>query len=355
MAGSVETLFDRRSLLKRAALTAGAVALGAAADAAPAFAGGTGPDGPIDAFEGLLLAMGADTLVVERWNAPVTLDVTSLATLWKGGDVAISAFNVGDSVLARTVAGNLTNAWANLVKVRGTIVGTTSRGYEVRDGDGHSTEVIFSGATKMEDALGRRQLPPAAFENGTWVDAAGLGVDGTIFSSILRYQLPGAQAAAAQMEPARVNYSANRVTSFEYRSFASWFDCPTNAGACKTCNTSNSSQTAWPAMSACGCCTTTCCDCAKNCLAQAYLSCGTNVIVTDPCTNISNTCAIVSCGPCNNVSCNTCSPGPVCSHHCAICGGNPTPPIVDLTKPTFAVFRDPSLYGCTLANVKNGV
>jgi hypothetical protein len=353
MTGSVETLFNRRGLLKRAALAAGAVALGA--DVAPASAGGFGPDGPIDAFEGSLLAMGSNTLVVERWNQPVTLEVTQLATLWKGGDVNISSFKVGDSVLARTVAGNLTNAWANLVKVRGTIIATTSRGYEVRDGDGRTTEVIFSGATKMEDALGQRQLPPAAFETGTWVDAAGLALDGVIFSSVLRYQLPGTQAAPPQMEPPRVTYSANRVTSFEYRSFASWFDCSNGAGACHTCNTSNSSQTAWPAMSACGCCTTTCCDCAKNCLAQAYLSCGTNVIVTDPCTNISDTCAIVTCGPCNNVSCNNCNPGPVCSHHCAICGGNPSPPIVDLTKPTFAVFRNPSSYGCTLANVTNGV
>jgi hypothetical protein len=348
---------DRRTLLKRAALAAGAVALGSAADAGRAFGGGIGPDGPIDAFEGSLLAVGPSTLVVERWNASVTLEVSALSTLWKGGDVPISSFKVGDTVLVRTVAGSLTDAWANLEKVRGTIIGATPRGYEVRDGHGNLTEVVFSGTTRMEDALGKRQLPPARFDDGTWVDAAGLGVDGTIFSSIVRYQLPGTQPRAAKMVPPRVTYSEDRITSFEYRSFASWYSCCTGCGGCSSpkCNTSNSSQTAWPALSACGCCTGTCCDCAKNCLAQAYLSCGTAVIVTDPCTNISNTCTIVDCGPCNNVSCKTCSPGPTCSHTCSICGGNPSPPIVDLTKPTFTVFRNPANYGCTLANVKNGV
>lgn len=343
---NLQNRYSRRAALQKAALGAGALAVGAYAR--PAWAGGVGPDGSIDAYEGLLLGKGTSSLIVERYGQPITTQVTPAATLWKGEATSLSSFLEGDSVLVRTVAGQLTNAWANLDKVRGAVAGENPTGYEVVDDrTGQTVEVVIQGSTKTQDVFGQASALPSNAPTGTWFDAAGLAVEGAIIGSVVRFALPGVRSRAAHIEPPKMR----ELASFEYRQMATWFSCPTGAGRCGTCNTSNSSQCAWPALDTCGCCSTTCCDCAKNCFTQAYLSCGTNVVVTDPCTNAGNTCAIVDCGPCNNQSCHTRCSTVTCGHTCTECGGQRTTPIVDLTKPSFAIFRDPSQFGCILANV----
>jgi hypothetical protein len=85
-----------------------------------------------------------------------------------------------------------------------------------------------------------------------------------------------------------------------------------------------------------------------NCLALAIASCGHHVQVTDACSGKYHDTVIADCGPCMS-TCN-CSIN-VCNHTCSLCGKSSTHPIVDLTKPTFAVFRDPNNYGCFPAKV----
>jgi hypothetical protein len=99
-------------------------------------------------------------------------------------------------------------------------------------------------------------------------------------------------------------------------------------------------------MDMCGCCTGSCCDCGKNCANSPgwYLPCGYAVTVTDACNGHYKVTFIADCGPCNNGGCHTCSPV-TCSHTCSLCTSRATP-VVDLTKPTFALFHDPAAVGC---------
>lgn len=336
---------SRRALLQRAAF--GAVAVSYAGLRVPGAWAGSGSTSGIDAFEGLLLGISSNTLVVERWGAPVNVPVTPAATLWKGGQTSIRAFQEGDECLVRLVGGTLTNAWANLTKVRGEIAQSANGSYVVVDDiTKQDTLLTVDGSSDLVDALTALPTIPSNLPIGTWVDAAGLAVDGGIIVSNVRYVLPDAEPVHFPTAPTISGAGADVVPSFEYRNMGSWFNCPTGAGRCGTCNTSNSSQVAWPALDTCGCCSTSCCDCAKNCMAQAYLSCGSQVVLYDPCSNIGNTCKIVDCGPCNNKSCHTRCTTVTCGHTCNECGGLETTPIVDLTKPTFAVFRNPADFGC---------
>jgi hypothetical protein len=75
--------------------------------------------------------------------------------------------------------------------------------------------------------------------------------------------------------------------------------------------------------------------------------------VTDPCTGIYNGCAVVDCGPCNNQNCHSQCTNNTCNHTCTECGVTRPTPVIDLTIPTFTVFRNPAIYGCMLANVTN--
>lgn len=336
---------SRRALLQRAAF--GAAAIGYAGLRVPGAWAGSGTTDEIDAFEGVLMGVNPNNLVVERWGAPVQVPVTAAATFWKGGDTGIRAFQEGDQVLVRLVSGSLTNAWANLTKVRGEIAKGSRGSYIVVD-DLTKDEILLTtdGSSALVDAVTATPTVPTSLPIGTWVDAAGLAVDGGIIVSNVRYALPDAEPIYLPRSPKITGAGSDAALSFEYRNMGSWFSCPTGAGRCGTCNTSNSSQVAWPALDTCGCCSTSCCDCAKNCMAQVYLSCGSQVVLYDACSNIGNTCKIVDCGPCNNQSCHTRCTTVTCSHFCTECGGHETTPIVDLTKPTFAVFRNPAVYGC---------
>jgi hypothetical protein len=121
------------------------------------------------------------------------------------------------------------------------------------------------------------------------------------------------------------------VQDFVYTGHATWFSCATGAGRCGTCNTGSSRQLAWPALDTCGACSFTCCDCSRTCVRQVHLSCGRRRIdVRDTGNNrLAQDLVIVDCGPNQN----------------ALCSGSCGRRVVDLTRPTFARFRDPSV-GC---------
>ncbi len=353
---SAASRISRRALLHSAVFGAGALAIGPSRAWAMGSPHSSATAPPlVDAFEGQLLGKGQDVLVVERWSSPVQVPVPSTAELWKGVDTSLGSFLEGDQVLVRTVDGVLTNAWANLVKVRGQITGQTSSGYEVWDEKKRTkAELVVDGGTTLKDAMTGSSVLMPSLPVDTWVDAAGLLTDGYVVASNASYALPE-QQNNVDLGSIDVTFSNDgALLTFEYRQMASWFDCPNGAGRCGTCNTSNSGQLAWPALDTCGCCSTTCCDCAKNCLTQAYLSCGSGVIVTDPCNlNLQSSCVVVDCGPCNNTGCHARCTTTTCSHTCTQCGVTRSTPVVDMTKPSFAVFRNPASYGCMLANVKN--
>jgi hypothetical protein len=353
---SAASRISRRALLHRAAFGASALAFAPSQAWAGEKRHSSSTMTPvIDAFEGRLIGKSRDALFVERWSSPVRVPVTPTTELWRGIDTSLGSFLEGDQVLVRTVDGLLTNAWANLVKVRGQITGQTSHGYEVTDEKMHSrVELVVDGGTKLRDAVTGSSVLLPALPVDTWVDAAGLRTDGGVIASNASYALPGSQNVV-DLGKIDVTFSTDGpLVSFEYRQMASWFDCPNGAGRCRTCNTSNSGQLAWPALDTCGCCSPTCCDCAKNCLAQVYLSCGSGMIVADPCNpTVQAACVVVDCGPCNNKTCHTKCTTTTCTHTCTECGVTRPTPVVDLTKPTFTIFRNPASFGCMLANVKN--
>jgi len=84
-------------------------------------------------------------------------------------------------------------------------------------------------------------------------------------------------------------------------------------------------------MDFCGACSWSCCDCSRHCVNQVHLSCGRRYIdVRDLGNNrLAQDLVIVDCGPNQN----------------ALCSGSCGRRVVDLTRPTFARFRNPDV-GC---------
>jgi hypothetical protein len=264
--------------------------------------------------------------------------VGSSATLWRGGEQPLGALRAGDRVLVRLESGELGRAWANLTRWRGTAIEKTDGGFVGGMNARPAVDIVTNERTRYEDAFtgDRGTSAGVAIERG--IDVIGRDLDGAIEASLIRYESGPAPALKATL-PVTPDIQC-RLT---YNGIASWFVCSGGSGRCGTCSTSRSDQTAWPAFDRCGCCNSSCCDCAKNCLAQWYLPCGYGVEVADVCTGRIKDVFIADCGPCNNQSCASC---PVtCSHSCGGCSTRTTP-VVDLTKPTFAYFRDPASNGC---------
>jgi hypothetical protein len=342
MTGSERSLIlDRRRLLQGAVLGAAGVvfpradALGAVGAAAE----------EVDAFEGTIVAVSASRGIIEidRGNTGrlERLRATPASSFWRGGDTGIAAFLEGDDVLVRTVGERLDSAWANLGVIRGVVAGPTSAGQEITRDHGRSPiEMLLNGATRFDDAYTGEAVRPNALPIGTAIDATGLLVDGALLASAVTYVLPGAKPKSkASPGPDKVTGPSPLVT-YTYFGIASIYDCATGTGRCGTCNTGNASQLAWPALDACNCCTSSCCDCSIGCKNQVRTSCGKAVSVTDPCNGRSRGCTIVDCGPCQNPNCHTCIV--VCSHTSSNCGITRTGTIVDLTRPTFTTFYNPT-------------
>lgn len=347
------TSIDRRTLLKSAAFGAvGTVVIPNAWRTTAAAASGIPT-----AFEGVLTGLDGLTLVLKVGADVRKIAIDSRATFWRGGDVAFGEYRRGDVVLARTrEGGTVDRAWANLGRVRGVIRRPLRGGYEIVMSTPaqhrHLVSALFvDGNTVYQDFRTMAPRPAAVLTEGSGVEAIGLVVDGGILATTLGFATPGSiPAARATRSPVIVERNlAGSVLSctYQYYGYASWFDCSTGAGRCGTCDANSNAQVAWPAMDPiCNCCSSTCCDCSNGCMNQEYASCGNSVTVVDSCNNRARTFSIVSCGPCQRVTgCQACTPLDLCTRTCADCYGRQTA-VVDLTKPSFAVWYDPAARGC---------
>ena len=294
-------------------------------------------------FEGLLREASRGRIGVEVENELRQVPLASSASLWRGGEQPLSALRVGDDVLVKLERGEVQRAWANLRRWRGRVIERTSRGF-VGGRDGQPTlDIIATDGTAFENAYTGNAGALSAVVGGAGVDVIGRDLGGAIEASLIRYESgsPPSVSAAPRVAPVR----SEAACTLTYNGIASWFNCGTGLGRCGTCSTSRSDQTAWPAFDRCDCCSSTCCDCARDCLEQWYLSCGHAVTVYDVCTGKQKVTFIADCGPCNNTACHPRCDAVTCNHSCARCVTRTTP-VVDLTRPTFAFFRDPATNGC---------
>ena len=349
-----ESRFSRRNFLSNAAFSAVAVTQGGRALRTPQHVSDQPSSslGDAMAFEGTLQENSKGRLALEVENELRVLPLGAAATLWRGGEKPLTAFRLGDRVLIRSRGGAIERAWANLTRWKGSITATSTRGYIAGAGGKESLELVIDSATRFEDAFtGQAIGPPASLKVGDAVDVIALDLDRALLASVIRYEASSPPRSGSQpVTPPRLIKSGvtpDIQCHLHYTGFASWFDCCTGCGRCGTCSTGRSDQTAWPAMDTCNCCSPTCCDCGKNCSNSPgwYLPCGYAVIVTDACNGHYKTTFIADCGPCNNPSCHTKCQTATCSHTCSLCTSRTTP-VIDLTKPTFALFHDPSSYGC---------
>ena len=76
----------------------------------------------IDAFEGQLLSFSAGTFEIQTDSSLRQVVALGGSTFWKGGETSWDGFSVGDTVLVRTVNGQLDRAWANLIQRRGVVL-----------------------------------------------------------------------------------------------------------------------------------------------------------------------------------------------------------------------------------------
>jgi hypothetical protein len=358
---------NRRRLLQAAVMGgAGAVAFGTGPVAAAARTMGkeaTESQG-VDAFEGLLAGVAAGSLEIQVNGSLRTAVLTQDTTFWKGGETSLGALNGGDDVLVRVRGGLVERAWSNLTRVQGQVLYGAGNAFTI-EGSGHlhgpaGTYGVAVGAyTRFDDFYsGKTEGAPRDLPSGSIIDVIGLIEDGEIRASVVSWAAPDVKAPkllsrGADQTRRLAGVSRAQCTTYTYNGFATWFTCGTGAGRCGTCDTGRSDQCAWPALdSSCSCCGGGCCNCSTNCKGQAYAWCGKAISISDSCVSQGRSVYIADCGPCQNGSCGYCSS--LCSRSCSRCSSRQTP-VIDLTKPTFAAFWDPAVYGCFLCSVQNTV
>lgn len=302
--------------------------------------GSVAPD-TFTTFEGTiagLLPGHVDLAVAGRVHR---LTATRSSTFWRGGEVAMDRLRTGDALLISLAPDwTIGRGWANLARSHGTVSRPTGSGYVIEAGDlrpaGHLVVGVNDGtrygsADHMQSGQLHRNRP--SIVPGTHVDVIGLRTDHGIVATTLLYSDPRL-AAVHTATPSAAPKAAGDPT---FKGYATWFDCPDGAGRCGTCNTSKNNQAAWPALDAnCGFCGSTCCNCSSGCKNQTFLSCGSSFTL-GPCNRQSATIQVSDCGPTQNLG--------LCGTTCNIPGCSGTGVVVDLTKPTFARFYDPT-QGC---------
>lgn len=261
-------------------------------------------------------------------------------------------------VRTATLADPVLRVWTNLTRVQGKVIGSQGDEYILQTNNYRTSQNEIVIRTLHETRLneGITGIPVdkrRPIEEGDSIDAIGEftpdGLKATLVYHHSKSFSPSNVSTQQEPEEQVVTDSDTGITSIIYSGTATWFDCATGAGRCG-CNASSSTECAWPAMdSGCDCCSFDCCNCSKGCRGQVYLSCGNLVTVTDRswlnCSSATSiTATIADCGPCQQGNCGGCSPV-VCGRRCPDCRGHITP-VVDLTKPTFTRFYDPTLRGC---------
>ena len=341
---------SRRDFLKSAALGLAGMALAPGvldymSRSSLAFAGPVNGFNDIRAFEGVLGSSGPGYIDLTVAGASHRLPVTSGTTYWRGGTTSEGALQVGDSVLVRLAPDySVEYAWANLDRVIGVSAGRTSSGFVVHHSPGDpGTEVSFDPNATYERWGSRTTAADAsarAGEPGTVIDAIGLRrSDGSLIATTVAVYDPGGAPAFTSTANAA---GAAAAADPQYKGRVTWFYCPTatSHGACGTCNASKSNQAAWPNLGG-GC------QYSAGCLNQGQLSCGSSFTLYD-CSQNAHTMVVVDCGPCQNCAAYRY----ICTSACSTCSQNPAGTICDLTKPTFAVYRNPASYGCFTGTAK---
>lgn len=295
---------SRREFMQRAVLGGSALAVGSSvageAHATPAL-----PEDRV--FEGTLTAVGSDRLVLAVDGAERVLAISGKASVWRGGETGLDVLAPGQDTLVRLdAAGEVERVWSDLTRATGVVVGVSGQDHSLLQRDGSEVSV---------------RIDAERIERGQTIDVIGLRQQqGVVCTNLL-----GAHTSSPQPDEMT-------PLDFVYEGHATWFHCSTGAGRCGTCNTGSSRQLAWPALDTCGACSFSCCDCSRTCVRQVHLSCGRRRIdVRDLGNNrLAQDLVIVDCGPNQN----------------SLCSGSCPRRVVDLTRPTFARFRDPAQVGC---------
>lgn len=320
----------------------------------------------IEIIGGTLAALGDGWLEVEEEDHLRRLSTTGDTAFWKGGESTPNTLIRGDEILIRSLAPyeRALHVWSNLTRVTGKVTRIEKDGYVLQVGDLHQYQAELLLVVNDRTLVGNpmTDIVPTSKDirgkdnrlilEGDYLDVIGEGIaEGIRGTTVILYPARSIasrpKTAPTQGPDEKMIDPVTQACTSVYEGYAPWFNCATGAGRCLTCNISNSNQCAWPALDACGCCSSSCCDCSKGCKLQEYASCGVGLTVKDLCSTKRRIAYIADCGPCQKANCAGCSPD-LCSRTC----GPPncttrTTPILDLTKPTFTYFRNPDAgWGC---------
>lgn len=367
---SREAKISRRQFLQSAAMGIAAAQLAPALQP-PAF---SAVRDEVEIIGGWLTAVRDNWLEIhDGYDGLRRIAFDANTSVWKGGDSSPANLQRGDDILIRALAQRevALRVWSNLTRVQGVVQRIGKQGYVLHAGNHHQPhyELVLEVNERtlvgnpLRDITPTRRSLKGLIAEGDFVDVIGEqtaeGVRGTTVILYSARATPSLeQANAPTLGPDRVRNNPDGTLVTEWQGHAVWFNCPNRAGACGTCDTSNAYQAAWPAMQqSCGSCSTNCCNCSAGCKDQSYLSCGASVVVLDGCTSKTRTVRVVDCGPCQNCSCSTCCGGGSGTRCCQGCGYpdclQRRTPVIDLTKPTFAYFRNPDAgWGCFSCTVR---
>lgn len=318
-----------------------------------------------DVYGGLLVGKGDNWIEIQENDQTRKIFTDPNTFFWKGGETFINSLNIGDEIITRAtlVSNTAIKVWSNITRYKGHVIKETKGGYILKIKTKNNSEELELLAAIDEntlfgdpevDLIPEKKKISEHLKIDDFVDIIGeTTTDGILATTIIHRpetKNPSSSKSKTKLQVAASSSIVGPNTIWVYTGHSNWYDCATGAGGCAgSCNISNSYQTAYPSTGTCrGSCAGSCCDCTSNCYSMAFKSCQNTVIVRDRCYTKSRTVTIVDCGP--NVN-NYCSQGcgyPNCS--------NLTPPIIDLTKPTFTYFRDPNAgWGCFSCDVEVSV
>ncbi len=310
-----------------------------------------------EVYSGILENVGSNWVDIRENNGMRRLRFDSASEFWKGEPIAPSALIPGDEAVirARLTDDVILKSWVNLTRAIGQVIKKSKNEFVVQSLNPSSAKE-FLVRTHSETRFGNPDLDylpqkrdfQSIVQPMDLVDIIGLSIPEGILASTFIHHPVSANLLAnrigkTKIQPLTTISADGILTTWQYTGHANWFDCPTGGGGCGgSCSTSNSNQCAYPAIDINGCrgsCGGSCCDCTSSCYTMVFKSCQNEITVSDRCYTRTRKVTIVDCGPNVNVWCNQGCGAPNCS--------NLTPPIVDLTKPTFTVFRDPAAgWGC---------
>ena len=129
-----------------------------------------GPGLAIDnvvAFEGALQNIRQGSLELLVAGELRSIPLTPSTSVWKGGGVDFRALAGGDDVLVRLVDGQLSRAWANLVRRSGRVVRSSPTGFELATDESSGLDVAVNAQTRLIDAFYGSSVPWSGFPDGT--------------------------------------------------------------------------------------------------------------------------------------------------------------------------------------------